>query len=327
MKISFLNTWLQKISDYLYLKWHLACFRFYLTVGKDERALKHLHSIPLSESETDDFDSFFHEEQKIWHKYKDKDGVLRIITFKRSLLFLLKTCLVIFMFYILILTLFKREKFFNEIALSYDKGKSLIGAVKEEIKALDDTKQFILKDGNDVTVSLTMNPMLEKNRFLIPTKNAKEGKDSTICIPIEKFVGKSFPFGENTYIRSFVNMKNDTTYFILSPDYSIKRGQIKQGMFQLLNNLTSPKKKIYEETNELVTLTITSDITVRDKPTNEGDPLGTLSAGKEVQFLQFGPISSDKVWIYVNYKDSTEKSIKGWITAYSIKEQFVEKVE
>lgn len=316
----------QHIRKRLRIWWNMKLFRLFLTIGKPLLAQEYFNRIPFPGNIRDDSD-FAARERKIWDKYLDPEGNLRLVTWKSSLTFMLKIFMGIGLGVILISTVYNQQTRINRLQ---DKNKELASKqIPKKVpkpppgstpgKPPEGTQNLKLNSGGAIAVDMKTPPLYSGKRLYLPVV-IKGQKGKVFYIPEDNFTGESISLDNGRQARKFILPDDKIIYY----GYSTEPSQV-GGIWMEPDKFaewSAPRQKgpMVLPQNELARQ-------LRSKPDSTSGLIQNIPKDKPVELIEFAPIysiTSDFVWIKVKYTDESGKQVEGWTAAIALGKKFIE---
>lgn len=294
----------------LQLSWNLFRFRFSAGRGKAQSAQKFLNRLPLPTLVADQA-AFHAEEKKLWRKYVDLEGNLRLLTWGNIFSFLLKTVIgfavvavLVWAAYFLNITFMElKAKSFHPFQPDTDTG--------EELKLIN---------GESIMVDLRHKPEFSDKSLCLPVVILKEGKSNLFYIPAEQFPGELISLSDGSQVREFLTTNGKAVSYL----YNLEKMEAKGtwlGKDQLVNLKTAVKSGTLFAVDDGKAVELCSG------PQSSVESILKIPGGEQIIFIHFAPlsfISSKFLWVEVRYLHGPGKDYLGWIPAVSIVQPYLE---
>jgi len=196
---------LRKIYFKFKLLWNINVFRLLVSLGRAKWALKFFNRIPLPEPELDIAD-FQSKEKKLWGKYVDQQGKLRLITLKSFMISFLKFAATLAVIVVFVFTTYKL------VALFYN----LQGKVKSQQQQLQQqtTKQwFQLVNNDSVIVDVKYDPVFKGQQLFLPTITTYANTENVRYFSEDKFLKNYIIFQGGRFVKNFELCNGDVKSF------------------------------------------------------------------------------------------------------------------
>ncbi|NIM16363.1 MAG: hypothetical protein GTO45_30570 [Candidatus Aminicenantes bacterium] len=315
MNTNTLNQETSKRYSRLRLWWNLFWFRFAAGRAKPVSAQKFLNRIPLPDSAADK-GAFQAEEKKLWRKYVDQDGNLRLITWGNIFSSLLKTVIGIVVIAVLAWGAYHLIAALKE----YNELKSKAKTVHKFQPDTDTGKEFKLLNGKSIVVDMKHSPIFLDKRVYLPVPVLKGEESHLFYFPGKKFSGELISLADGSLVRNFLLTDGNTFSYLYNPKKAKAEGTwLQEPQFAELKTAIKTGKVFFVKEGKAVEL--------RSKPRESAKPILKIPNGQRVIFVRFAPISSiasKLVWVQVRYPAGPGKDHQGWMAAVSIMQPFVE---
>lgn len=301
-------------------------FRLFLTIGKPLSAQKYFNRIPFPGNIRDKSD-FAVRERKIWDKYLDPEGNLRLVTWKSSLTFMLKTFMGIGLGVILISAIYNQQIRINRLQ---EENKELASKkIPKEVpqrppepipeKLPEGTQNLKLNSGGAIAVDMKTPPLYPGKRLYLPVV-IKGQKGKVFYIPEDNFTGESILLDNGKQARKFILPDDKIIYYGYFTEPSQVGGEWMEP--DKFAEWSAPRQKVpmVLPQNELARQ-------LRSKPDSTSALIQNIPKNKPVELLEFAPISSitsNFAWVHVKYADETGEQVEGWTAAISLGKKFIE---
>jgi hypothetical protein len=304
-----------KMYSRLKLRWNLFRFRFAAGSGKPVSAQKFLNRIPLPDCAMDKA-AFRTLEKKLWRKYVDRDGNLRIITWGTIFSSLLKTVIGIVMVAALVWGAYHLIAFFNQ----YKELELKVETLRKFQPDIKTGEEFRLLDGKVVLVDMQYRPVFTDSGVFLPIPVLKDEESHLFYLPGKEFSGELLSLADGRIARKFFLADGKILSYVYNPKGAgIKGTWLEQSQLAQLNDAMKSGNVFIVREGLAAQL--------RDRPLESAKPISKISEAKKLIFLGFAPISSissNFIWVQLKYLDDHGKNYQGWMAAVSIVKPYVE---
>jgi hypothetical protein len=315
----------QHLRNKLRTWWNVNLFQLFLTMGKPLVAQKYFNRVPLPENIRDRAD-FAAKERRIWQRYLDQEGNLRLITWKRTLIFMLKSVALTGLTFGLIITIFDQVVRIKELkaenkaltsrVITGPVAKPHSEPVAEQPPA--GTQKMELTTGKAAAVYTRKQPIFTGKRLYLPIF-INEEKDYIFYLSQDYFTGESISLDNGRQARKFLLPGNNAIYYCYSLESSEPGGEwLEESEFTAQKALLPRGPQLLPQDNLARQL--------RSKPDDVSILIQTIPKDKPMEFIKFAPISSISsgyTWMQVKYTEQDGNPVEGWIAAISLTKRYV----
>jgi hypothetical protein len=285
-------------------------FRFAAGRGKPELAQKVLYRIPLPDAGTNKA-LFWAEEKKSWKKYVDQEGNLRLVTWKHVFGSLVKAIIGAAIVFALVWGAYSLTLAFITLKAKSVHPFQPDTSIGKELQLIND---------DSIAVDLSHQPLFFNKRLYFPVHILKEGRSTLFYIPDTQFSGESISFSDGSTARTFFLNDGSTFSYLYNPREKDTNGTwLDDSQLRALKTVQESRRLFVSKKGEAKEL--------RSEPKEAAKSLFKIPGGERFIFLGFAPISSivsKLLWVEVRYLSGPGKDYKGWMTALSIEQPFVE---
>lgn len=316
----------QHIRKKLRIWWNMKLFRLFLTIGKPHLAQQYFNRIPFPGNIRDESD-FALRERKIWDKYLDPEGNLRLVTWKSALTFMLKLFIGIALGVLLISTIYNQQTRINRLQ---EKNKQLASQpIPKEVprplpestpeKLPEGAQQLKLNRGGTIAVDMKTPPLHSGQRLYLPVV-IRGQKGRVFYLPEERFAGQTIPLDNGRQARKFLLPEDKIIYYGYSTEPSPSGGEwLEPDKFKAWS-VPRQKGPMVLPQGELARQ-------LRSRPHPASELIQNIPKDTPVELLELAPISSivsNFVWMKVKYQDESGKPVQGWIAAIELGKKLIE---
>ena len=299
----------------LKLRWNITTFRLCVSIGMAPWAKHFLERIPLPEHALEE-STFQSEEQKLWKKYIDLDGNLRLITWKGFFTPLLKIAALGAAAFLLIIVSSNRA------------GKIIEPGVQQKKVSITDFQKneeptFKLSDNQSLVVDINRTPIFYHEELYLPVVFKMGSKEHVFYLPGKDFPGETGTLEDCRRVRKYVRTDGQSVYYVYST------GSELSGTWMKETELAHLRASIEPGTGIMILPKDQLSRELRKEPARESELILTIPANTKVEFIQFAPIaaaSSGLIWVQVKNTMESGKCFRGWIAVFALSQSYVKTV-